>query len=338
MAKTARSRPGNVENTGFGASATTQGGRLAQKDGSANIRKTGLPFLRQFSVFHTLLHMRTGRFFLTILAFYCTLNVLFATLYFSIGVGNLAGTEHATTAAGKFWEAFFFSSQTLTTLGYGRVAPVGILANTIAFFEALIGILSFAIVTGLMYGRFARPKAYILFSHNAVIAPFEGGAGLMFRLASYKNNLLTDLDASVTVAMRDLPPEGSPRGTLGAVDFYPVALEIAHIGNLALNWTVVHPINEASPLWGLTASDYADRHVEIVVAIRGFDDHFATTVQQRTSYAGDEIVYGARFQPMFHRSEGGTHTVLELDKINAFTPVQLPVSAGAEQVLQTATG
>ena len=149
----------------------------------------------------------------------------------------------------------------------------------------------------------------------------------MFRLASYKNNLLTDLDASVTVAMRDLPPAGSPPGTIGKVEFYPVGLEIAHIGNLALNWTVVHPINEASPLWGLAAADYAERHVEIVVAIRGFDDHFATTVQQRTSYTSDEIVYGARFQPMYHRSEDGSHTVLELDKINAFAPAQMPVNA-----------
>ena len=338
MAKTARSRPGNVENTGFGSSATTQGGRLAQKDGSANIHKTGTPLWQRLSIFHTLLHMRTGQFFGTILAFYCTLNILFATLYFSIGIENLAGTEHATTAGGKFWEAFFFSSQTLTTLGYGRVAPVGIVANTIAFFEALVGIMSFAIVTGLMYGRFARPKAYILFSHSAVVAPYQGGSALMFRLASYKNNLLTDLDANVTVVVRDLPPAGSAPGSPGAVQFYPVGLEIAHIGNLALNWTVVHPINEASPLWGLTATDYATRHVELVVAIRGFDDHFATTVQQRTSYAGDEIVYGARFQPMFHRSEDGEHTVLELDKINALAPAQLPVNTPAPAVAEETVG
>lgn len=337
MAKTARTRPGNVENTGFGSSATTQGGRLAQKDGSANIHKTGTPFWQRLSIFHTLLHMRTGQFFGAILLFYCTLNILFATLYFAIGVEHLVGVDES-TSAGKFWEAFFFSSQTLTTLGYGRVAPVGIVANTIAFFEALIGIMSFAIVTGLMYGRFARPKAYILFSHNAVVAPYKAGSALMFRLASYKNNLLTDLDASVTVAMRNLPPNGSAYGSLGAIQFYPVGLEIAHIGNLALNWTVVHPIDEVSPLWGLTAADYAGRHVEIVVAIRGFDDHFATTVQQRTSYAGDEIVYGARFQPMFHRSEDEAHTVLELDKINAFAPAQLPVNTLAPQSVQEAAG
>lgn len=326
MAKTARTRPGNVENTGFGASATMQGGRLSQKDGSANIHKTGTPFWQRLSIFHTLLHMRTGHFFLAILLFYCTLNILFAALYFSIGIEHLAGTDPGATDGDKLLEAFFFSSQTLTTLGYGRVAPVGAVANAIAFFEALIGILSFAIVTGLMYGRFARPKAYLLFSHNALVAPYQGGTALMFRLASYKNNLLTDLDASVTVAMRDLPVEGSTPGSLGAVQFYPVALEISHIGNLALNWTVVHPIDDTSPLAGLTAAEYAARHVEVVVAIRGFDDHFATTVQQRTSYAGDEIVYGARFQPMFHRSEDGGHTVLELDKINAFAPVQLPAS------------
>jgi inward rectifier potassium channel len=282
--------------------------------------------------------MRTSHFFATILAFYCSLNILFATVYFLIGVENLAGTEHTITEGGKFWEAFFFSSQTLTTLGYGRVAPVGVVANTVAFFEALIGILSFAIVTGLMYGRFARPKAYLIFSHNAVIAPYEGGTALMFRLASYKNNLLTDLDATVTVAMRDLPANNSTPGILGVVQFYPVGLEIAHIGNLALNWTVVHPINDASPLAGLTAEDYSTRHVEVIVSIRGFDDHFATTVQQRTSYAGDEIVYGARFQPMFHRSEDGFATVLELDKINSFSRVELPAKAPVVETVEQVTG
>ena len=324
MSKAVRSEKSrSVANTGFGAQSSTQGGRLSQKDGSANIRKTGLPFWQQLSVFHTALHMRTVPFVLAILGFYCTLNVLFATLYFFIGVDKLAGTEGAVTPTEKFFEAFFFSSQTLTTLGYGRVAPVGVLTNVVAFFEALIGIMAFAIVTGLMYARFARPKAFIVFSHYAVIAPYGSGQGLMFRLASRKNNLLTDLDAQVTIALRDTPAAG------GAFQFYQVALEISHIGNLALNWTVVHAITEASPLWGFGAEDYGARSVEVIVAIRGFDDHFSTTVQQRTSYHGDEIVHSAKFKPMFKRSAEGEHTLLRLDAIDDYERVNLPQMAEA---------
>ena len=338
MAKTTRNRPGDIKNTGFGASATMQGGRLSGKDGSANIRKTGVHFWERMSIFHTLLHMRRATFFLTILAFYCCLNLGFAGIYYMVGIDHLSGTAADLDELGEFGEAFFFSSQTLTTLGYGRVAPLGLVANTIAFFEALIGILSFAVVTGLMYGRFARPRAYILFSHHAAISPYQGGTALMFRLATYKNNLLTDLDAIVTIAMRDLPPQDSLPGTLGKIEFYPVDLEINRIGNLALNWTIVHPITEASPLWGFTAADFADRHVEVIAAIRGFDDHFATTVQQRTSYIAEEILHGVRFQPMFHRSEDGSQTVLELDKIDAFVPAGVPSAAGSEQRSQQAAG
>lgn len=141
----------------------------------------------------------------------------------------------------------------------------------------------------------------------------------MFRLASYKNNLLTDLEAQVTIAIRDSVADG------GALKFYPAPLEISRIANLALNWTIVHSITDESPLAGLTEQDFRERHIEVVVSIKAFDDHFATTVQQRTSYAGDEIVYGAKFLSMFHRAENGIQTVIELDKMDAFEPAQLPV-------------
>jgi len=307
-----------VENTGFGASTAAQGRRLTQKDGSANIRKTGLPFWQRLSIFHTLLHMPTAAFFATMVAFYTVLNIAFAGLYFIIGVEHLAGTEAAVTPTEKLTEAFFFSSQTLTTLGYGRVAPVGVLTNTVAFFEALIGILSFAVVTGLMYGRFARPKAYILFSEKAVVAPYEGGSALMMRLASYKNNLLTDLEAQLTIAVQE---EGAK------LDFYRAPLELSTISSLALSWTVVHPITEDSPLANFSEADYRNKHIEIILAVKGFDDHFATTVQQRTSYAGDEIRYGEQFVRMFERAEHGAYTRVMLDKIDETVTASL---AGAK--------
>lgn len=307
----------NIDNTGFGANSTVEGGRLTNKDGTTNLEKTGLPFWERISIYHTLLRMSTGKFFLVVLLFYTSINLIFATLYFVVGVNQLIGTD-GSTAFMQFMDAFFFSSQTLTTVGYGHVAPTGLAANFIASAESLIGILSFALVTGLIYGRFARPRAFMKFSDNALIAPYKQGRALMFRIATYKNNHLTDVEATVTCALH-VTENGTP-----VTRFYILKLEIARINSLALNWTVVHAINEDSPLYGYSEQDIRDSKIEVIVNIKAFDDHFSNIVQQRTSYHVSEIVYAARFLPMFHKAPTGTHTILEIDKINAFERVSVP--------------
>lgn len=306
----------NIDNTGFGPNSTVEGGRLTNKDGSINLKKKGLPFWERISIYHTLLHMSTGKFFLVVLLFYTSINLAFATLYFLIGVNQLVGTDGTTTFM-QFMDAFFFSSQTLTTVGYGHVAPAGLAANFIASIESLIGILSFALVTGLIYGRFARPKAYIIFSQNMLISPYKDGRALMFRVATYKNNHLTDVEATVTCALHIIEND------LPVTRFYILKLEISRINSLALSWTIVHNINEDSPLYGYTAEDIRDSKLELIVSIKAFDDHFSNIVQQRTSYTNSELVYGARFVPMFHKATSGTHTILDLDKVNAFEPAEV---------------
>ena len=187
MARFHRQKFQDVVNTGFGPNSAVEGGRLINKKGEADLKKTGLTIWDRISIYHTLLRMKTSHFLLVVLLFYTTVNIIFAFIYFFIGVEHLLGADGNVPMFGKFMQAFFFSSQTLTTVGYGHVAPIGMATNITAAVESLVGILVFALVTGLIYGRFARPRAYILFSKNAIVAPFKGGRAIMFRIATYKN-------------------------------------------------------------------------------------------------------------------------------------------------------
>lgn len=317
MATHRRIKLNNIDNSGFGPNSNVEGGRLTNKDGSTNLRKTGRPFWERISLYHTMLRMPRNKFWLFIILCYTVVNLFFATIYFLIGVDKLAGINPDTPLFERFLNAFFFSSQTLTTVGYGHVAPNSITTSFVASIEAFVGILAFAMVTGLLYGRFTRPRAYLLFSHNALVAPYKGGRALMFRMATFKNNHLTDAEAMVTAAVH--VTENGKQLT----HFYPLGLEFSKVNSLALSWTVVHPLDEQSPLFGYSREDFLEARLELIVAVKAFDDHFSNTVQQRTSYHISELVYGARFLPMFHRAEDGTHTVLELDKINAHEPAKL---------------
>lgn len=309
----------SIENTGFGTNSSHEGGRLTNKDGSVNLRKTGLPFWERISIYHSLLRMSRWNFFGVVFIFYTAMNLFFASMYMIIGVDHLQGVEIGTDPFSKFLQAFFFSSQTLTTVGYGHISPVGFWANVIASLESFMGILSFAVVTGLLYGRFTRPRAYLIFSDNMIVAPYKGsGKGLMLRVASYKNNHLTDAEVQVTAALH--VQEGDRRVTR----FYQLPLEIARINSMALSWTIVHSLDENSPMYGFTEQDFLENRLELIVSVKAFDDHFSNTVQQRTSYNHNELVHGARFLPMYHRSDDGGHTVLELDKINAWEHTNLP--------------
>lgn len=305
----------NIENTGFTALSSAEGKRIANKDGTLNILKTGLPFWERLSLYHSLLRMPRWKFLLSIILFYGTLNILFALAYVCIGVEHLNGIDGDNLPG--FLQAFFFSSQTLTTVGYGHISPDGLLTNMVASIESFTGILSFAMVTGMLYGRFTRPKAYLIFSDNALVAPHKGGTALMLRTASYKNNHLTDVEAQLTAAFH-IEEEGN---TL--TRFYPLKLEISRVNSLALSWTLVHFIDEESPLYQMGAADIQQTNLEILVFVKGFDDHFSNIVQQRTSYTAGDIVYGAKFRPMFRKSDDGSGTLLELDKINWHEAVAL---------------
>lgn len=305
------------DNTGFGNNSTSTGGRFVNKDGHANVIKRGINFFGRNSSYHTLLEMNNGKFILLLIAVYVAVNLFFAGIYYLIGIEHLNGVNTGSPLK-NFTEVFFFSAQTFTTVGYGRISPVGFAASAVSTFEAFVGLLSFALATGLFYGRFSRPQAFIRFSKIALIAPFNNGTALMFRLVPYKNNNLSEAEAKVTVAITE-----EENGTLRD-KFYNLDLQITKVNTLPLSWTIVHPIDENSPFYGLTKDDIAKTDIEIMVFIKAFDDGFSNNVVARTSFVSSEIVWGAKFKPMYHPSEDKMTTVLDINKLNDFDFVPLP--------------
>lgn len=285
--------------------------RFVNKDGSPNVVRKDTSRLLGFDIYHYLLKIPMWKFFLLILVYYTTINFLFAVFYFLFSQDHLAGLIYETPFE-KFEEAFFFSSQTLTTVGYGRVSPVGLLTNAIAAFEALIGILTLALITGTLYGRFVRPRAYIRFSHHAVVGLAGDVPALMFRLVASKNTRIHDLQIRVSIALQNIEKENT-------YDFFPLPLREDMFNALYLSWTVAHFITPESPLYGMSAADYKSRGAELLVHLNAFDEQFSSNVIARTSYVSSEIVYGAEFVPMYEDLE--THTVLYLSRLDQFVAV-----------------
>jgi len=305
------------EDTGFGANPDSYGGRFVNRDGTFNVRKEGLPFYKRFSVFHNMLNMPSWKFYGTLFAFYLTVNFIFACIYYLFGKGQFQGII-GNGNEGTFKEMFFFSTETFTTVGYGRVNPVGDLANGIAAIESMLGLLSFAIATGLLYGRFSKPKAFLLFSKQALISPYHGGKALMFRFATYKDNhTLTNLEIKVNTAML-VNDHGK-----NVFKFYDLPLERSHVESLPMNWTVVHPINAESPLFEMSSEDMKKADVEIYVSLRGFDDVYSNVVQQRTSYTYEEVLFDRKFVPMYRESADGKTTIVELQRLHEHKEVKI---------------
>jgi inward rectifier potassium channel len=303
--------------TGFGTNASNYGGRFINRDGTFNLRKEGMPFLKRYSIYHSMLTLPRWKFAGLILVFFFAINLAYTVLYLLIGVDQLQGVI-ATTNWGKIKEAYFFSTETFTTVGYGRVNPVGDGANFVASIEAMSGFLSFALATGLMFGRFARPRAYLVFSDHALVSPYKEGTALMFRFASYKDkHTLTDVEIRVNIGLQVQKDDGA-----GAeYRYYDLALERSKVESLPMNWTVVHPIDDKSPLQGFSYEDMQVADVEIYVLIRGFDDVYSNLVQQRTSYTFHEIKYNRKFIPMYRESDNGNTTILELHKMNEYEEI-----------------
>src|SRR6476620_4973392 len=249
--------------TGFGTSSQNTGERFYRKDGTANVVRKGVPLLHRFSWYHTLLSMRRGRFYLTLLIAYMIINIFFGLIYYAIGIDHLGGVQTGSSLQ-NFGEAFFFSAQTFTTVGYGRVSPVGFVASAVAAFEAFAGFLALALASGLFFGRFAKPRPNLFFSDIALIAPYKEGKALMFRMVPYKNNHLTDAEVRLTLGMRVKEDEELKN------HFYQLKVEFSKINSMLLNWTVVHPLNEESPLHGMTVKEMIEHHVELLVFVKAY--------------------------------------------------------------------
>ena len=289
--------------------------RLVNHDGTFNVRRNDFSAFHPYNAYHTLLSLPVPRLLGLMAGYYLGVNLLFATLYWLAGADALAGA--ASTPLRRFEDSLFFSVQTLATIGYGRLVPNTRLANILVALEALVGLLGFAILSGLLFARFTRPTAKIVFSRNAIIAPYGTGWALMFRLVNLRNHDLTDVRAVVSFA-HWVEENGSRRRRF---DLLP--LERPSIIFMPLHWVIVHPIDAGSPLRGLSLDSLAAADPEIVCLITADDETFAQTVHSRTSYDEGDIVWGARFRDMYIFDED--HVAIDLTRLHDLDPVDGPV-------------
>ncbi|HYW45834.1 MAG TPA: ion channel [Bryobacteraceae bacterium] len=281
--------------------------RVINKDGSFNVHRRGATW-RDFHPYLHLINMNWAGFLAVLFLGYLVANTLFAVVYYAIGTGQLQGAE-APTAYGRFLNTFFFSAHTLTTVGYGNISPKGTGANVVAVLESLAGVLGFAVATGLLFGRVSRPSARLGFSENMVLAPYQDGSSLQFRVVNRRKNSLVEIEARVML----MTVEGGVRS------YKLLRLEREQVLFLPLTWTIVHPIDTESPLWGKTAEDLAGSQAEILILLKAYDDTFSQTVLAMHSYRHEEIVWGKRFAPAFFVDDEGD-LVVEVRKVGELTP------------------
>jgi inward rectifier potassium channel len=208
--------------------------------------------------------------------------------------------------------------QTLTTVGYGSIYPYGFAAHAVAAIEAAMGLMVFALATGLLFSRFSRPTARLVFSDQMIVAPYREQTALEFRLANERSNVLMEVQANVMLITVEKGPDGNLKR-----NFTELTLERNQIFFLALTWTIVHPITESSPLWGKTSEDLQRLQAEVLILIKGYDDSFSQTVHTRYSYRWDEVEWSAKFVPAFDVAPEG-HIVLDLEKMSATASATLP--------------
>lgn len=280
--------------------------RIVNPDGTFNVSRRGSnwrdvhPYLHLVSVSWTV-------FFAWVLLAYVVVNLLFACVYYALGPNALEGSA---PGYNHFLQCLFFSSQTLTTVGFGAVAPHNVGANGVAAFEALSGIMGIAVATGLLFGRVSKPSARIGFSEKALISPYQDGWSFQFRLVNRRANTLIEPMATLMMITID-PADGGFRR-----EFKILRLERERLLMFPLMWTVVHPVDADSPLHGKSPADLKALQAEFLVLIKAWDETFAQTVHQRFSYRYDEIVWGGRFTPGFGTDREG-NLQLHVNKVGS---------------------
>ncbi|MBS0411978.1 MAG: ATP-sensitive inward rectifier potassium channel 10 [Proteobacteria bacterium] len=248
--------------------------------------------------YHALLTMPVAAFIGVMAGAFLAVNLLFATLY------HLDPTGLAGARPGSFADDFFFSVQTLGTLGYGAIAPRSLYANLLVTVEIFVGLFQLAIATGLMFARVSRPTARIMFSDVAVVTDFDGCPTLMFRAANRRRNRIVEAEVSVSVVMDQVSSEGHRMRS-----FRDLAVMRPRTPLFILSWQVMHRIDEASPLHGHTAQSLAAQFAEIIVVMRGLDETFSSTIHARASYAPHEIIWNRRLKDIFSRDETGRRVI-----------------------------
>jgi inward rectifier potassium channel len=295
---------------GFG---TVVGGinekRLLNRDGTFNPRRKGLPLLGSLSLYHYMLTISWSRFFAIVVSGYFTANVLFALAYLACGTDSLIATTSAYSGT-PFWRAFFFSVETLATIGYGSVTPNGMAAHFVMTAESLVGLLIFALGTGILFSRFSRPTAAVMFSSRAVIAPYRGKTAFMFRITNGRSNQLVELEAKVLFSRI----EGSSR------KYDQLKLERTRVVFFPMSWTIVHLIDDTSPMFIMSQSDLLSKDAEILILLAGTDETFSQTVHARSSYKGDEVIVGHKFVNIYNPIDESGVVSIDVRKLSDTEP------------------
>lgn len=294
---------------GFGNKNYNESVRFLNQNGTVNVKRKVSDKHIGFDLYHWLLGISWPQFFGLVFISYVAVNTLFAVIYFIIGADKFGGLDVG-SGSEKFYQLFFFSAQTLTTVGYGHIYPNNVLPSTISSIESMLGLMGFALVTGILYGRFAKPKADLQYSNEAIVAPYKEITGLMFRVANKKQNELIETECQVILAINNVETERR--------DFHFLELERSKINLLPLTWTVVHPIEDKSPLYGLSDSDLKNRDAEFIILIKSITDTYFQTVYSRMSYKYSELVWNAKFIPMKQMPHKDGSISINLNDIHSY--------------------
>lgn len=300
----------NFQDLGFGSKITTSGDRLIRQDGSFNIIRKGNS---GWNTYQLLLSMPAGQFAMVTFLFFIVTNAIFAFLFLFVGIEQLNGVPKGSWID-NFLYAFFFSIQTFTTVGYGGINPVGISANFVASLCAMIGLITFALITGLFFARFSKPRSHITFSRKAIITPYQDGESFQFRIVNSRNHKIINLAAQVSMTWLEKTEKGFKRR------FASLKLERNQIVLFPLNWTIVHPITKDSPMYGKSLETMKEMRAEILVMISGYDESYNQRIHANTSFIPKEIETGVRFKPMY-TSSNEKATRLYLDDLETVLPL-----------------
>lgn len=288
--------------------------RLVGADGSFLVHRVGARSGLS-GAFIRLVTMRAWAFLLTLVSGYFIINLLFALLYLAVGVDGI-GNSALATPVDRWLTALEMSVQTITTIGFGYLYPKSHLVWAVAAVEGMLGILSFSLTAAVLYARFAKPKASLAWSPKALIAPFRDGWSVQLRVANRRSSLLMELEARLLLVMADVDEQGE------RLNYYNLKLQLDRVSFLPLSWTIVHPIDSASALAGLSLQDLKDRRAELILILKGIDEGYMGPVYTRHSYRYDEIIWGARFARAFSSREGELR--LDLQKLGDSVEVEAP--------------
>jgi inward rectifier potassium channel len=268
---------------------------------------------RYTDLYHAVLRVPWSVFFLGLAAVFVATNAVFALAY----MADPGGIAHA--RRGSFWDAFVFSAQTIGSINYSVMVPQSTYVDTVVIVEAFVGLLMIAMFTGMTFSRFSRPFARFVFSRVAVITPFDGIPTLMFRTANQRGNQVLDASITVTLARQYTSTEG-----IAMRRFEELKLVRARTALFALSWTIMHVIDETSPLRNLTEQDMIDQQIELIALLSGSDATMAETIYARYSYRPDDLVRNHRFVDVLFLTPRGQR-VVDLNRFHETEPADQPI-------------